>query len=343
MKRSRTLRLLPLLLAVLVAFPASGQEAGSGAPESDSKEKAPDEKKQEPRLSEGVLARVNGYDIRFDDYTRFLLALYGKTKLRDLIDRILVEQEAQRLEIVVPHAEIAAAVEAQIEQVVTVLYRGDREKFENTYLETQGMTLDEYRDFIAQKKAYELLQDRCIQKLREEKGVSEAKLEELFEKKYGEDGIRHELRHLLVSTRRKPSRGGRPAEAPRTEAQARERASQLLEMVRGGKDFAEVVREHSEDPLTRQAGGSIRRYRKTLYGPEFHSALEKLTPESPLGGPVRSSRGVHLIQLIGRQVTALEKVREELEKEYLESAPSEKERLKFLEELRKKGKIQLAS
>ncbi len=318
-------------------LPLPGQEEKSkdSGTKKEENPKKDEEKKSEPKLSEGVLARVNGYDIRFDDYTRFLLALYGKTKLKDLIDRILVEQEAQKLEVVVPHDEISKAVDAQISQVVSVLFKGDRSKFEKTYLKTQGMTLEEYRDFIAQKKAYDLLYERCIKKNRAKGEAPKKALMKLFTQKYGEDGVQYELRHILVSTRKKTGQ----AKAPLTEAQALARAEQIAKEAREGADFVGLVRKYSDDSLSRRRDGKVRRYRKTLYGKKFHAYLEKLSNEDAISSPVRSSRGFHVIQLIDKKVTSYEDKKKELTDLYLNNPPTEAERQAFISRLRKEGKI----
>ena len=53
-------------------------------------EKKEKEQKKSVKLPPGILARVNGKEITLQDYSRYLFVRYGKSKLEELIDRMLV-------------------------------------------------------------------------------------------------------------------------------------------------------------------------------------------------------------------------------------------------------------
>lgn len=281
-------------------------------------------------LPPGVVARVNGRDITVQEYSRFLLELYGKTKLTELVDRVLVEQEARRLGIEVQPAEVEKEVDEHIEQTIRVLYRGDRERFESMYLGKRHMSMEEYRDFLRQKKAYDLLVDRCVIATRE---VSEEDVVRHFEETYGEGGVLYELRHILVSTR------PRPGATPPSDEEARQKAERILGELRAGAEFTDLVRENSDDRLTRRNDGRIPLYRKDLYGPEFHRAVEGLTDDQRLSDVVRSDRGYHIVYLIRKNETKLEEKREEILEWLKTRPPALAEEQQFLRRLRARAEI----
>ena len=101
------------------------------AQEKASRGGAEDKKTVSPRveLPAGVVARVNGREVTLEEYSQFLLELVGKKKLWELVDRILVEQEARRLGVALEPEEVSLAVDEEFEQKVRVLHQGDRVKF----------------------------------------------------------------------------------------------------------------------------------------------------------------------------------------------------------------------
>ncbi len=85
-----------------------------------------------------------------------------------------------------------------------------------------------------------------------------------------------------------------------------EKAEQMLAEFRvqienGEADFAELAKEHSEDPGSSLRGGELGWTDPEVYVPEFKEALAKLAP-GEFSDPVRTVHGWHLIQLIDRRV-----------------------------------------
>ncbi len=286
------------------------------------------------KLPGGVLARVNGIDISVEDYSRFLLASIGKTKLRDLVDRVLVEQLARQLKTEVSPDDVARRVEEQIENRVRVLFRGDRSRFEKVHLAGLGMSLDEYRDFQAQKVAFELLLERCILERRK---ITDVEIQRQFEKTYGPGGVRHELRHILIGR----SRGSKSvADSRLSDEGFRKKAESVLKEIREGAEFVDKVREHSEDLLSKRNDGRIPVYRPGLYGEEFDRAVASLSESNRLSAVVRSNRGYHIVYFLGKTETKLADRREEIVAFLRNKAPGAKEKQDLLRELRKGAKIE---
>jgi len=288
------------------------------------------EDQKAPSLPPGVLARVDGKDITVNDYVAYLFESLGKSKLDEFIDRLLLEAEAKRLGVAVEKAAIESALEERIERTIQALYQGDQQRFIDN-LAKRRSSLEDHKAKLRQDLYYKRLSDDVILKTRQ---VTDADLKREFAEVYGEDGIRYVIRHILVA------RGGDGGAAARTAAEAKERAEKIRRDLEGGADFVQAVKESSDDAFTRRNDGRIPSYRKGLFGPSFHEAVTRLTPEHPLSGVVESARGFHLIQLIEKQVTKFDDVRQDLDKAVREKAPSLTEGHQLTQRLRSQAKIE---
>jgi parvulin-like peptidyl-prolyl isomerase len=328
----RTRFLLPVAWVGGVSFLGTvASEAGAQEPPAP----APAQEKPAepaPGLPAGVLARVNGRDITVDDYVGYLLASTGKSKLDEYIDRLLIDDEARRLGISVTPAEIEGRVKDLVERTVKAMYRGDEARFAEE-LRKRHTTVEDYKAKARQDLYYDRLYEAVIVKNRV---VDEAALRREFVEVYGEDGVEHVLRHVLVAIR-----GGAAAETARSESEAKERAARALEEVRSGtKGFTEAVKEYSDDAYSRSREGRILHYRKGVYGESFDLAVAALTPEEPTSGVVVSPRGCHIIQLAERRTTRFEDVKKDLEEALATKPPTREERRALVAELRARAKIE---
>ncbi len=107
----------------------------------------------------------------------------------------------------------------------------------------------------------------------------------------------YRVAHLLISTRDLVT--GQDL----TDSQKEERrrnALSLLERARKGEDFAGLVRQYSEDPVTRAKGGEVSLYRgKTVV--EFDAAALALKP-GQISDLVTTQFGYHIIKSIERKL-----------------------------------------
>ncbi len=289
-----------------------------------------------PRLPVGIVARVGDREITVEDYSRYLFARYGRSKLDELIDRVLVEQEARRLGIQITPEDVEREVDRRIENTVQAIFRGDRAAFERD-LERRGLSADEHRVSLAQVAAYDLLLDSCVVRGRE---TGEKAIRQRFEELHGDGGVELQLRHLLVEARgesRTRDAAGNPL-PPRDEA--RKSAERILARVRAGVDFVPLVRAYSEDLLTRKNDGRIPVYRKGMFGDQFHKAALALEKENEVSDVVESPRGFHIIQLIGKSTTPFDAKRDEIEEYLATRQPTAAERQALLKKLREAAAIE---
>ena len=97
------------------------------------------------------------------------------------------------------------------------------------------------------------------------------------------------VRHILV----------RPSEILSLE-DAKNKLRTLRERVENGDDFAALARAHSEDPVSSASGGDLGWMNPGQLAPEFEKAMDALKPNQ-LSAPVRTSFGLHLIQVLERR------------------------------------------
>jgi len=105
-----------------------------------------------------------------------------------------------------------------------------------------------------------------------------------------------------------------PEGAPEEEkAKARERIDEILEEARSGTDFAELAKEHSDDPSAAQ-GGDMGFITRGQIAPLIENTVFALEP-GELSGVVESAYGLHLFEVEEKRsetVKSLEEVRDEI-------------------------------
>ena len=97
------------------------------------------------------------------------------------------------------------------------------------------------------------------------------------------------VRHILL----------RPSEILSLE-EARHKLLGLRERIEGGDDFAALARAHSDDTGSAASGGDLGWANPGQMVPEFEKAMNALKPNQ-LSQPVRTSFGLHLIQVLDRR------------------------------------------
>ncbi|NIP71909.1 MAG: hypothetical protein GWO16_02240 [Gammaproteobacteria bacterium] len=78
---------------------------------------------------------------------------------------------------------------------------------------------------------------------------------------------------------------------------AREEAQTLYERIQEGASFAELAKEHSDDPGSAANGGELGVVRSGTLDERFEKALFTLEREGAVSEPVRSAFGFHIIKL----------------------------------------------
>jgi len=90
-----------------------------------------------------------------------------------------------------------------------------------------------------------------------------------------------------------------PLEQEKDSAATKALAKSIMQQVQGGKDFAELARQHSKDMGSAQRGGDLGWFGKGRMVPEFEKAAFAAKP-GQLVGPIRTPYGLHLIKIHAR-------------------------------------------
>ncbi len=152
--------------------------------------------------------------------------------------------------------------------------------------------------FEAHKSDFRIPEQRAVEyllvdtsRVRERVKVDDAEVRAYYDDNAEEFSQEEQVqaRHILVQVNDE-----RTAEAAdRTIREARRR-------IEGGEDFAEVARQVSEDPGSKERGGDLGYFGRGQMAREFEQAAFSATPGA-LVGPVQTSFGYHLIEVTDRR------------------------------------------
>jgi peptidyl-prolyl cis-trans isomerase SurA len=221
------------------------------------------------------------------------LTAIRKQVVTSIVDEELLVQQAQRdTSIKVTDQEIADGVQQQIAKIRTnftseVDYREELRK-------AGFQTPEEYRRWLTDQQRRAAFQNRLIEKLRQDGKLkpvapTEQEMRTYFDEQKANLGNRPatiSFRQIVIAPR--PS----PAAKARTRAQA---DSIVLELRRGA-DFATAAKRFSQDPGSKDQGGSLNWFRRGVMVPEFERVAFMLKP-GVVSDPVESPFGYHIIQV----------------------------------------------
>ena len=226
-------------------------------------------------LEEINVLRAQGRELPNDSTAQMAMA-------REIIDRLveteLLVQRATLDSVQVEDAELAPAVEQRMRQV-----RGQfqtEEQFRDLLRRSGFGSQEEYRRWLLDEQRRNQLQDRLIQKLRQEgklppAPVSEDEVQRFFEANKGQVP-----RLPATVTFRQVVLPVKPSPTARDEARAK--AESLYAEIRRGGDFEQIAKRESMDPATRETGGDLgwRRRGGGSEGlvPEFEYVIFRMGP-----------------------------------------------------------------
>jgi len=210
-----------------------------------------------------------------------------------IIDEELLVQQAMRdTSIKVTDEEIASGVEEQVKKVRTNF---NSEMEYAAELKKAGFqTPEEYRRWLTDQQRRAAYQNRLIEKLRNDgklKSVAptEKEMKEYFEEQKASLGSRPatvSFRQIVVT----------PMPSAAAKAKTKAEADSIVLELRRGADFAVAARRFSQDPGSKEQGGSLNWFRRGVMVPEFEKVAFTLRP-GMISDPVESPFGYHIIQV----------------------------------------------
>ncbi|MFH1131763.1 MAG: peptidylprolyl isomerase [Pseudomonadota bacterium] len=252
----------------------------------------------------------------------------SKQFLDRIIDDKLVWQEGRELQLEVTDKELDLAIKDVMHK--NNLTQGQLEEA----LHQEGKTLEAYRETILRPQ---LMRLRVINiKVRSRVATSDDEVRAQYQKNLRDLGVQTKVsaRHIFIHV---PDNADR-----RVVAEKKRFALSLLAKINNGQDFVESAKKHSDDPATRNEGGDLGFFARGTLPPNVEDVVFAMKKDE-VKGPIRTSHGFHLIQLVDRQESLarpFEEVKEELYNQiYAEKL--EKATRAWLKELRKKAHIEI--
>jgi parvulin-like peptidyl-prolyl isomerase len=123
-------------------------------------------------------------------------------------------------------------------------------------------------------------------------------------------------RHILIQAN---------MQDPESRAAAYERALDLRRRLREGEDFARLAREYSGDPGTRHTGGDLGYAPRGVYQDAFDEYVWTAPLRQVSDEPIRTGFGYHLIEVMDRHITEIDRYEIEVGREALERLLEEAE------------------
>jgi peptidyl-prolyl cis-trans isomerase SurA len=215
----------------------------------------------------------------------------AKKMRREILDRLvdekLIVQEAERMGVTVPDAEIEAQVDAAIDEAKQRL--GGEAGFQ-TELAREGTSEAQLRErYRAEIQRQALANQLLRRQLNLDLEVSPVEAEAYFAKHRDEFPMKPaDFRLALIQI---------PIEPEEAElAKARTRAEAALARVKKGESFTRVAQEVSEDPTTKNSGGDLGFFGKGQLEPVFEQTAFSLSP-GEISGIILTPFGFHIIRV----------------------------------------------
>lgn len=256
--------------------------------------------------SSGVVASVNGKDItgqaldeevaagkkmleeqgyNFEgDEGKELEEMMRVSLLEQMITRELLMQEAERLNLLPSDMEVREELDRVKKELGS---EGDYKKF----LAANGLNEPKLQERLKQDKAMVKLQEKVTAEVPE---PTEEEIEAYYEnnKEQFSQPEQRQVSHILIGT------GDFTDGDNRSEADAKVRALQVVDKLKAGDGFAELAKQYSDDPGSKDNGGQYPPFsRGAGFVKEFEDAAFAMNKGEYTVEPVRTQFGYHVIRL----------------------------------------------
>lgn len=154
--------------------------------------------------------------------------------------------------------------------------------------------------------------------------------------------------HILKVTDKRPARGtietahlmiSVKEDAPENVSDiARSKIYEIYELLKGGEDFTEMVRKHSDDPSTSDKGGVLPAFgtgTTTRMVPEFEEAAFALKHDGDISEPIRTQYGYHIIKRLSwKPLDSFESLEKQIASKVAKDERSKQTQNSFVEKLK---------
>jgi peptidyl-prolyl cis-trans isomerase C len=341
------LKVLPLIALLAVsacskndtaASAQAGQSAQAAKPAEPAAEAPP---KPVPAQLPEVIARVNGETINKSEFEKAIQNVEGRAGgpvpadqrdrvyrgvLDQLISYRLLMQETKSRNIDVPDTEVDARI-AQIRQQFP-----SEDEFKKQ-LAQRNMTVEQLRDDAkSDMRVAKMLETEVNTKVAVQPNDVNTFYQQNPDKFKQPERVR--ASHILIRTEENAD-----AKAKET---AKAKATDLLKQVKAGKDFAELAKQHSQDPGSAVQGGDLGFFQQGQMVGAFERAAFALKP-GEVSDIVETPFGFHIIKMAEKQsarTVPIEEVKPQIE-QFLQNQQRQQKTQAFIESLKSKGKVEV--
>jgi foldase protein PrsA len=194
-----------------------------------------------------VVATVNGEPIRAGELIQVSYEWFAATAIEELILERVIEQEARKQGVSVSNAEVEARYKQQLQNAEAQV--------------PPGMSLD---DFL---KRNQFPPSRLFARIR-----SQMLVEKLVERQVNLDDF-VEYSQIVIRIQ-----GNTPEQQEENTPAAEAKAQEAYQKIKEGLDFAEAVKEYSEDPFSKDRGGKMNWQDMKFIVPDLRQKLLAMQP-----------------------------------------------------------------
>ena len=194
-----------------------------------------------------VVATVNGEPIRASELIQVSYEWFAATAIEELILERVIEQEARAQRVTVSNAEVEARYKQQLQNAESQV--------------PPGMSLD---DFL---KRNQFPPSRLFARIR-----SQMLVEKLVERQVNLDEF-VEYSQIVIRIQ-----GNTPEQQEENTPAAEAKAQEAYQKIEEGLDFAEAVKEYSEDPFSKDRGGKMNWQNINFIVPDLRQKLQAMQP-----------------------------------------------------------------
>ncbi len=328
-----------ILFVVILLFSACSRKAPlvKAAPDTPAYTLGKELAKNLPALdpdSNTVLVSTKKFDVSAGEMLQYIASAMGnqtdqiiqmpKEKLRMTARQVAEQVATNKLLLDAAKKKGYKASEADVDSVLAILYQrfGGKEKYFQL-LSENGLDMTYLRSDITKNV---IITDYLEAVRAERTAPTDAELKAAYEESL-KDTLAS-VRHILLLTQ-----GKSPAE----KETIHKKMEGILAKAKAGEDFAELAKEYSEDPGSKDNGGLYENFgRGTMVKPFEDAAFT--VPVGNISDIVETTYGYHILQIVSRgpNTKTFEESRPELEQK-LSSQKGQKVIPDFIEEVKKKA------
>jgi parvulin-like peptidyl-prolyl isomerase len=269
---------------------------------------------------------IEGEEVPAEDFGNWLIGEVGPPMVREFAEGWAIAREARARGLEVTPEEIERELQGELQTRIQGAFHGKREEWIEELARLgrseSGHLLQRRAELESLLWATELSADGRV--------VPEEKIRRDWERIYGPRGRSFDLDLLYVEVVVPTGGGGQfqreqhEAAIVASRAQGQQEALALRARIAAGEDFAGLVEQHSDDPLTRASGGRVERFSSVGWPDDFIAALFELE-RGELSAPIYARGGWWIVRVRGWVDTPLESKRAELESALVQRGPEQDE------------------